>query len=552
MFTMQNWRSVAVGCLSVALVTIGAAQFDGPAPLAWRFQQSAAVPPGGSPIVSGDTVYVSVGQRVYALNKSTGNQKWRYPAADPIDGYFRVAPVLVGDILIAAADNKTVYGISVADGSTKWSYIMRSGVLTQPVRSGSTVVIPTADNTLVALNAADGVPLAGYPYSVDDGIQGNLAAYQDTVLFFTGANELRALDVLKEKTLWHQRFTSVPSNAEPTIFGEYVYSVSGQFLVALSAASGTMRFQTPIGDESAFGPAVSASGIMTVTPDGNANFFDLDGKRILKAPMNLGSLPAVKPTAVGKYFVAATTNGAINLVDPATGTLLWSYLVRPAGGIVPKSVTNGTSPGAGGGQGKGGGPPGGPGLGGGTGTLTNSTSSGIFTVRASGPPVVDGTTLLMLAQDGSLLAFDRGYGVDLTPPEVDMIWPAAGSLVSGRPPLDIVFTLADDASGINEKTIKVDVDGTPLDFEFGRDGFLVVRISELGKNAPLADGRRILTVTVSDWMGNEAKAKFSLTIDNTLKPLGRPVDPGNNGGIGSPGGPGGGGKGGGGGAGGGR
>ena len=83
-----------------------------------------------------------------------------------------------------------------------------------------------------------------------------------------------------------------------------------------------------------------------------------------------------------------------------------------------------------------------------------------------------------------------------------------------------------------------------MDYEFGRDGIARIRISSLGKNKPLVDGRKTITVTVSDWMGNEAQTKFQLVIDNTLKPL---TPPANNNQGGPGGGLGGGGKGGGGG-----
>ena len=38
-------------------------------------------------------------------------------------------------------------------------------------------------------------------------------------------------------------------------------------------------------------------------------------------PIDLGSIPAVRPTAVGAKFVVPTTNGAINLVDSTNGTV---------------------------------------------------------------------------------------------------------------------------------------------------------------------------------------------------------------------------------------
>jgi hypothetical protein len=156
---------------------------------------------------------------------------------------------------------------------------------------------------------------------------------------------------------------------------------------------------------------------------------------------------------------------------------------------------------------------------------------------------LDGDTMLVLAQDGSLLAFDKNHGVDLTPPSVKMTWPTPGDLVSGQPPLQLVFKIEDEASGINTKTLKILVDGQEMENEFGRDGLAIVRVSSLGKNKPFTDGRKTITVIVADWLGNEARKDFTLVIDNTLRPLTPPAQtqPGQGAGGGGKGGLGGGG-----------
>ncbi|HVL40028.1 MAG TPA: PQQ-binding-like beta-propeller repeat protein, partial [Fimbriimonadaceae bacterium] len=64
-------------CLALALALLGAsavalAQFNGPAPLAWRWAQPTPVAPIGQPLVDGNTVIVAVGQRVHALDKDSG------------------------------------------------------------------------------------------------------------------------------------------------------------------------------------------------------------------------------------------------------------------------------------------------------------------------------------------------------------------------------------------------------------------------------------------------------------------------------------------------
>jgi hypothetical protein len=85
---MQTFRTLTAGIVAFGSLTVAMAQFDGPAPLAWRWSQSTTVRPNGSPLVDGNLVYITVGQRMFALDKDTGNQKWKYPQVEPIPGYF--------------------------------------------------------------------------------------------------------------------------------------------------------------------------------------------------------------------------------------------------------------------------------------------------------------------------------------------------------------------------------------------------------------------------------------------------------------------------------
>src|SRR5687768_18589509 len=110
--------SAAVGLSALGAVL---AQFPGPAPLAWRWAQSTAISPVGSPLVSGDVVYVAVGTRMYALDRATGNQKWKYPLAEGIPGNFRSGPLLADGTVVAAGDNRIVYGVDAGPGERKWT-----------------------------------------------------------------------------------------------------------------------------------------------------------------------------------------------------------------------------------------------------------------------------------------------------------------------------------------------------------------------------------------------------------------------------------------------
>ncbi len=554
---MHHLRTLTVGLGALVLATVAAAQFDGPAPLAWRFLQPTRVSPGGSPLVVGERIYQSVGGRVFCIDRETGNLRFRFPAVDPIPGVFRSSPVRAANgTSVVAGDNKIVYGFDGETGELKWSYNLPGGLYGQPVAVNKYVIVGQSNNKLVAIDAENGQPGWTNPFNVLDGLNGTLGVYRDSVLFFTNRNEIVSLNVINQRFDWRRALTQIPPNAQPTVYGEDIFLVSGPYLIQLAASTGVPRWQQATGMIMNTAPAASASGVMVVSQDGKVMVYDpVNRQSITKKPIDLGTLAVARPTAVGTNFVVPTTIGGLALVDPKAGQVTWNYLIRPLGD--PNQQNNAGAGGPGGGLGGGlGGPGGGPGgFGGGPGGFGGGAGAGggqnnqqpnrVVTIQPAAPAVLAGTTLLVPAKDGSILAFDRTTGVDLTVPKVEMLFPNPGDQVAGVPPLLLLFRIEDIASGIKNDTLKVEIGGQAMDYQLDRDGRIVVRFSQTGKNKPLSDGRKEIVVTVSDWLGNVAKQTYALTIDNTLPPIRLPgtQDPNNpgGGGIGGPGGRGGGG-----------
>lgn len=559
----------------LALVASAVAQFTAPAPLAWRWFQSTTVAPSGKPVVDGDTIYYAVGSRLNSINLTTGNTKWRFPA-DGIPGAFRSTPLLVNGLIVVVGDNGTVYAVEPGMGTLKWSYSLPGKAIGNPVMAGKYIVISQADNKLVAIDPANGQAAWSNPITIYDGIRGQIGTNGEDVLVFDQNNMLYSISTITQKTTWKLRFVQLESNVSSTTVGDTIYVNSGPDLIALNALTGRARWDRNTRQNNLiFAPAVSATTILVVTDDGKALAYDLSGKPIMNAsqrPINLGSTPVVTPTAVAdSMFVVPTANGSVNLVDPTYAApvdanappkanpddivisltkvdapspdLMWSFLIPPATteSAANSSGSNSGFPGMGPGAG-----PGAPGFGGSR-PGTNQTTDQVISVRAASPAVLAGQTLLVSAKDGSLLAFDKSIGVDLTPPGVKLLWPSSGEQVSPEPPLQLIFKISDDATGVDVKTLSITIDGQPYTYGFSRDGFATVAFSKIsGKNPILTNGRKSIVVSVADWMGNKIEKTFALFIDNTLRPIVPPWEKNNTPGTGFPGGPGKGGRGGGG------
>lgn len=499
---MPRFRLFVAGAALLALSSGSWAQVDGPTPLAWRWAAPTSVSPSGAPTIVGETVYVAVGSRIYAMDRETGNQKWKYPIADPIDGAFRFGVVVANGMVMAAGDNNMVYAVDMTTGEGKWQSQAPSPISGPLALCGNILVAPQANNSLFAIDTANGNPAWEAPLRIFDGIQGRIGSHQTNIILFNQKSELLSINATTRKTNWRQRFASASGDVQPVVFGDNIYVSTGTFLTAVSAGTGGPRFQRNLGETLIFSPAVNASGISVVSREGTVFFLDPGGRQLTIRDAKGKSVPATialsagavaPPVAIGKNYVIPTSEGSLNMYDPATLALKWSFTIRPyIAGLKVKSGANGEE-------------------------------KPVIAVPAAGPAVEAGNAMMVLVADGSLLSFDGTFGVDTTAPEVKMPWPVPGSQVSGVN-LDLVFQIDDEATGVNDKTLVIEANGQPCTFEFGRDGIAVVRFNSFSKNPRLQNGRLSLKVKVADWLGNVRESSFSLYIDNSLKPLAKPSD----------------------------
>lgn len=519
------------GAAVLCLASLTFADFDGPAPLAWRWAQPTSAAPYGSPIVDDANVYAAVGGRMYAIERQTGNHVWRYPAGEPIQANFRLGAVLSKDLLIAPADDKSIYAVDVKTGQLAWQYLGTDAVATTVVAAGNFVVFGTVKNEIRAINIADGKEAWSAPFKVGQGIHPVMSSSLNSVIFTTNDSTMVSLDVISQRKLWEAKFSRMSPNGSFAVSGDRIYVNSGNFLVCVRGSNGRPIWQTNVGQQLANGPAAGAQGVATMGRNGLLYTYDINGRPVFKKGIELGAPPAGSPIYVGKNVVVTTTNGGVNLVNPQTGDLIWTFTMPS----LNPGATKPANP-AGGGAGD---PPiggtGGTSTPGGAGGSTTQTENPDY-VPSAGNPVVAGNTLFVLSRDGSIFAFDKELGVDLTPPEVKMLWPNAGDQIAGKSPMELIFRATDLGSGVNPDSLSITIGGENYIGTINRSGYISVKIVTGMANKPLQNGRKVIVVKVTDWVGNIATASFAVTIDNTLPALGSPKPATSTGTAGGPGG----------------
>ncbi|MFD0226181.1 outer membrane protein assembly factor BamB family protein [Streptomyces hirsutus] len=151
-----------------------------------------------APVVADGSVYVGrvdgTDGELYAIDATTGKQRWRhsYPSHD--SGLDALAPVVVDGTVCVAGVDGTLFAVDAATGKERWTRPGKGAQMFPPVADASeTVYLPSGHGTLHALHAISGkrrwtfrgegrflapVAVGGTVYVQED--QGNLYAVDGT------------------------------------------------------------------------------------------------------------------------------------------------------------------------------------------------------------------------------------------------------------------------------------------------------------------------------------------------------------------------------------
>ncbi len=512
-----TYRAVALAVLGMANIA-AYADVDGPAPVAWRWAESTSAVPAGEPQIDGNNVYVAVGGRIYCIDRITGNTNWRYPAGEPIAGNFRQGCTLANGKIVAASDDKSVFAVGT-DGKLAWQYLSPDNIVSNVIITGNSVVFGTSKEELNCIDLTNGTPAWSKPIAVADGVNSKLGQIGDNVLYSTRRGALIALNPITQREAWNTKFSRLAPQGSFSVFSDRVYVNSGTFLVCLRGFNGSTIWQQNVGTALDMAPAAYVDGVATVGRDGKLYSYNLSGRPLFPKGVSLQATSVASPTFVGSLVCTVMTNGTINLINPTTGDAVWNYTMQAPVNNAESATTGGRQGGpgvGGGGSSSAAGGAGAPGAG------QTTEPAKIDYTQAVGSAIAVGDSLSVITRDGSVFLFDKKLGVDMTAPSAEQVWPLPGNEFAGKAPLEIIIKVEDTGVGINPDTIKIDIDGTEYIGEFRREGYISIKVSARTVNKALQNGRRKLTLQVSDWLGNKTTKVLNLTIDNTLPALGSP------------------------------
>lgn len=121
----------------------------------WSFQSGKRIV--GTPAVSeGIVVFGSADCKIYGLDAQNGNLLWTVEASEPVLG----AVTIENGIAYIGASDHTFRAVNIRTGEVKWTFAgVRGYIETKPLVTDNKVIFGAWDNTLYALNKADGKEL---------------------------------------------------------------------------------------------------------------------------------------------------------------------------------------------------------------------------------------------------------------------------------------------------------------------------------------------------------------------------------------------------------
>lgn len=278
--------------------------------LLWEFKAGAGFE--APALVEGDTVYAgSLDGRLYALEKATGKERWRYDAREELGS----RPVAAGGLVYVTTLQDTLLALDAKTGAWKWNQRRENaGRFTirgagGPAVANGTVYAGFSDGVVAAFDAASGTarwerPVApkGDFMDVDstpllEGTRVYVAAYSGVVT---------ALEAATGKTIWEAR---VPGASRLVLTGGRLVAVGAASVLALSPKSGKVLWTTPLEGVPAGDPVATPVALLVPNTAGLLLLEPGWGRRLRTFTRGKGI--SASPALLGRTLYLLTDGGEL-------------------------------------------------------------------------------------------------------------------------------------------------------------------------------------------------------------------------------------------------
>jgi eukaryotic-like serine/threonine-protein kinase len=278
--------------------------------------------------VDENTAYVAYHTHVYAVDLSTGTERWRYPGEPNNQITFYAAPALTpnGQVIVGSYDSN-LYSLNRENGQLNWSFTEAANrYIGGPLATESGIFAPDTDLSIYALDfqgnllwsfAARGETWA--PPATDDG----------SIYVSSMDHTLYALNAETGSQLWRTEPLGGAIVGAPALSEEGILYVGtfGSEIIALNQQDGRVIWQQPTDGWVWAGPTLADNRLYFGDLSGNFYAFTKEGiKEWQLTPEQLdGPIPESPLVSEGRIYVT-TENGTLYSID-TNGTIVWSQTV---------------------------------------------------------------------------------------------------------------------------------------------------------------------------------------------------------------------------------
>ncbi len=280
-----------------------------------------------SPAVANGIVYVGVHYSLYALDASTGAQKWSYNTgmtSGAVGGVFS-SPTVTGGVVYCGSDgpSKNVYALNAVTGAEIWTYEIPGGVgYSSPAVTNGLLYIGSPNCKIYALDAATGISI--WNYTTGAAVTSSPTVVNGIVYVGSEDHNVYALDAATGALKWSYTTGNQIDFSSPTVVNGVLYIGSGDGKVyALDAATGAFKWSYTTGGLVQSSPTV-ANGVVYVG-SGDANLYALNAATGVKIWSQVTGYVRSSPAVANGVVYVSSLNRNIYAFDASTGTTLWCY-----------------------------------------------------------------------------------------------------------------------------------------------------------------------------------------------------------------------------------
>jgi outer membrane protein assembly factor BamB len=255
---------------------------------------------------------------LYSVNAETGAVRWEFEKSK---GTWIAGALAIGDDIYAPGGDGTLYALD-ANGNVRWEVALSEAALwSSPVSDGELLFQATMDGKLYALSLSNG--RQAWEATLDGPVVSAPVLDQDGHLYIgTLSGILYALEPSSGKIAWQQKLEGSiwgsSAVAEDRVYIGTLYSTEGRFY-ALQKTNGAIIWQrseagsiiaSPLAFDDQVIYVTEAGRVQALTRDGSPRWqADLKGK-LVSAPAQAGDLVIVAPLLGDYLLVAFDVNGA--------------------------------------------------------------------------------------------------------------------------------------------------------------------------------------------------------------------------------------------------